>query len=74
VVVVDYALPEARLSRWLVFHTVKLYEREPYVDFISWNLPRALEAVGLRIREDRRRLLGSVRWVIAAKLTPDTAS
>ncbi len=67
VVVVDYALPAGALARWLVFHAVKLYERDLYADFVRRDLGGLLERVGVRVREERRRVLGTARIVIASK-------
>ena len=67
VIVVDYALPAGALSRWLVFHAVKLYERDLYADFVRRDLRGLLERVGVRVREERPRILGAARIVIASK-------
>ena len=70
IVIVDYALPKNRLVRALVYHFVKLYERDSYAEFVRSDLGAILEAAGLRTERDTRT---SARWwsplmiVIASK-------
>lgn len=42
VVIVDYALPRNRVWRWLVYHAVKLYERDHFADFVHQDLAALL--------------------------------
>lgn len=67
VVVVDYALPRNRVWRWLVYHVVKLYERDHYVDFVHADLAALLARAGISIRTEHRALLGVARVVIGVR-------
>lgn len=60
VVVVDYSLPRPRLARALAYHIVKLYERDHYEDFVRRDMRGLLAKAGVRLRDTRSRLLGSV--------------
>lgn len=35
IVIVDYALPENKIGRFLIYHFVKLYEGKYYIEFIK---------------------------------------
>lgn len=63
IVVVDYARPPGAFGD-VVFNLVKLYEREPYVDFIGSDLLGLLKRSGIVLKEDRAELLGAVRITI----------
>lgn len=67
IIVVDYGLPERAWFRPIVFHAVKLYERERYAEFVQSDLRDALGRAGLvEIREDPH-FGGAVRLVTARK-------
>lgn len=66
-VVVDYALPRNRLWRWLVYHFVKLYERDHYVDFVRVDLVALLARSGIRIASEHRALFGAAQVVIGVR-------
>ena len=59
IVIVDYALPPGRAARWLVFHAVKLYERDNYAEFVTSDLATMLAEAGMSIVTDTRP---AVRW------------
>lgn len=61
VVVVDYALPERPLARWLVYHAVKLYEPDCYADFVHSDLRALFAEAAIRVQEERPGLLGAVK-------------
>lgn len=61
IVIVDYALPENRISRFLAYHFVKLYEKEYYSQFIKSDLEALLRKSGIEIREKLPALLGTGR-------------
>ena len=61
IVIIDYALPKNRVGRFLVYHCVRLYEREYYSRFIKSDLEALLRKSGVEIREERRAILGAVR-------------
>jgi len=65
IAIVDYALPEHPVRRWLVYHFVKLYERGVYADFVHSDLDALLARAGLERRADKRLLSGAARIVVA---------
>jgi ubiquinone/menaquinone biosynthesis C-methylase UbiE len=65
IVVVDYGRPPGAFGN-AVFHFVKLYERDHYVDFIGSDLRALLQRRGIELREDRPAVLGAVRIVIGS--------
>ncbi len=67
IVVVDYALPRNRVWRWLVYHFVKLYERDLYSDFVHADLAALLARSKISIRTEHRALLGAARVVIGVR-------
>jgi demethylmenaquinone methyltransferase/2-methoxy-6-polyprenyl-1,4-benzoquinol methylase len=75
VVIVDYALPENPIASQLVYHLVKLYERDNYAEFVRSDLHAMLERAGLAARTEARVAPGAaMRWwspamvVLAAKV------
>lgn len=59
VVIVDYALPRGRFARWVVYHVVKLYERDSYAEFVRSDLHAMLDEAGLiEVADDRP----AIRW------------
>lgn len=61
VIVVDYALPEGPVSRSLVYHAIKLYEPEPYTDFVRSDLRVLLDSAGIHAQGGRSRVFGAVK-------------
>ena len=61
IVIVDYALPENKIGRFLVYHFVRLYEREYYSRFIKSDLEALLRKSGIEVKEELRVLLGAGR-------------
>jgi len=57
-VVVDYALPENKIGRFLVYHIVKLYEKN-YPEFIKSDLIALLRKSGFETKEEHPVLLGA---------------
>lgn len=68
IVIVDYDLPDNRVSRALIYRFVTLYEGEYYKKFIASNVDGLLEKVGIRITEKRSVLFGAGRIIKAAKI------
>ena len=66
-VIVDYGLPENRVGRWLVYHLIKAYEGQYFVDFIRTNLDDLLRAAGLVVTKRHTGLLGVARAIVAVK-------
>ncbi len=67
ILVVDYGLPKGRLARWLVYHLVKMYERDRYAEFVKSDLRTLLVEVGFHVVEDRLALRGLARIVRASR-------
>jgi demethylmenaquinone methyltransferase/2-methoxy-6-polyprenyl-1,4-benzoquinol methylase len=63
IVIVDYALPENALARTLVYHVVKLYERDHYAGFVRSDLRALLEGMGISVQQERSALLGAAKIV-----------
>lgn len=68
IVIVDYALPENRISSFLVYHFVKLYEKEYYSKFIRSDLEALLRKSGIEIKEKLPVLLGAGRIIKGVNL------
>lgn len=68
IVIVDYALPKSKVGRFLVYHFVRLYEREYYSRFIESDLEALLRTMGIEIREDLPVLLGAAR-ILKGRIT-----
>jgi demethylmenaquinone methyltransferase/2-methoxy-6-polyprenyl-1,4-benzoquinol methylase len=60
-VIVDYALPENRVRRFLIYHFVKLYEGKYYIEFIKSEFELLLGKSGIEITEKLPVLLGAGR-------------
>lgn len=69
-VIVDYALPENRISRFLVYHFVKIYEKEYYSKFIKSDLEALLRKSGIEIKEELPVLLGTGRIIKGVRMKP----
>jgi demethylmenaquinone methyltransferase/2-methoxy-6-polyprenyl-1,4-benzoquinol methylase len=61
IVVVDYALPNDKIARFLVYHFIKLYESKYYSEFIKSDLTALLKESGIEIKEELSILLGAGR-------------
>lgn len=61
IVVVDYALPENRVSRFLIYHFIKLYEGKYYIEFIKSEFEALLVESGIEITEKLPVLFGAGR-------------
>ncbi len=64
IVAVDYALPRNRVAGAMVFHLVKLYERDHYAEFVQSDLATMVTGAGIAVRDLRRALLGAAHIVI----------
>jgi demethylmenaquinone methyltransferase/2-methoxy-6-polyprenyl-1,4-benzoquinol methylase len=58
IVVVDYALPENKVGKFLIYHLVKLYEGRYYSEFIKSDFEALLKASGLEMKEKLTVLRG----------------
>jgi ubiquinone/menaquinone biosynthesis C-methylase UbiE len=70
VVVADYGLPMNPMGAAVVFRAVRLYEPDPYAEFVRTDLRREFEQLGLRVKEQRAAILGAVRIVVGTKVAP----
>ena len=61
IVIVDYALPENKIGRFLIYHFVKLYEGKYYIEFIKSEFEALLRKSGIEITEKLPILLGAGR-------------
>jgi demethylmenaquinone methyltransferase/2-methoxy-6-polyprenyl-1,4-benzoquinol methylase len=66
IVVVDYGQPRDAFGN-VLYHLVKLYERDHYVDFIRSDLRALLQQAGIEVGDDRAVLLGTVRIVTGSR-------
>lgn len=64
-VIVDYRLPANAIASAVVYHAVKLFERDRYAEFIRADLWALLERVGVRVEQQRPAWLGIIRIVVA---------
>ena len=68
IVIVDYALPRNRIGRFLIYHFVRLYEREYYLRFIKSDLEALLRKSCIEIKEELRAIFGAVRILKGIKV------
>lgn len=52
IVIIDYALPDNKISRFLIYHFVKFYESKYYPEFIESDLEELLRKYGIKIKEE----------------------
>ena len=69
IVIVDYALPKGKISRFLIYHIVSLYERGSYSKFIKSDLEALLKKSGIGIKEKITVLLGAGRILKGIKIS-----
>jgi len=67
-VIVDYALPENKVGRFLIYGLVSLYEGEYYRKFIASDLEVLLGETGIEIKEHLPVLLGAGRILKGMKI------
>ncbi len=67
IVIIDYALPEPRIKRLLMYHFIKLYESKYYPGFIRSDMLAILQNAGLNILSDDRLAFGAVHVIQAVK-------
>ncbi len=68
IVIVDYALPEKKVCRFIIYHFVKLYEGKYYLEFIKSDLNALLMKSGVEIKEELPVLLGAGRILKGIKM------
>lgn len=67
-VIVDYALPENKVGRFLIYRLVSFYEGECYGKFIASDLEVLLGETGIEIKEQFPILLGAGRILKGIKV------
>ncbi|MFH1382223.1 MAG: methyltransferase domain-containing protein [Chloroflexota bacterium] len=67
ILIIDYALPQNKLGRFLIYHLVKLYEGKYYLEFINSDLEGLLSKAGIKMKEELRVVLGAARIWKATK-------
>ncbi len=70
IMIVDYALPKNKISRFLIYHIVKLYEPY-YTEFIKSDLEALLRKSGIEIKEQLPVLLGAGRILKGVRMDDD---
>jgi len=70
IVIVDYALPKNKISRFLIYNFVKIYEPY-YPEFIKSDLEALLKKVGVEIKEELPVLHGAGRILKGIKIAGD---
>ena len=63
IVIVDYALPENQIWRFLIYNLIKLIEGEHYVKYMKSDLKATIEQAGIAINGELRILLGGGRII-----------
>ncbi|MBI3583532.1 MAG: methyltransferase domain-containing protein [Nitrospinae bacterium] len=69
VVIIDYALPENRIRRFLIYHFIKLYEGKYYIEFIKSEFEALLRKSGIDITEKLPILIGAGRILKGIKMS-----
>ena len=67
-VIVDYALPENKVGRFLIYRLVSFYEGEYYRKFIASDLEVLLGETGIEIKQQLPILLGAGRILKGIKV------
>ena len=70
IVIIDYALPNNRVGRFLIYHFVRLYEGKYYLEFIKSDLEALLMKTGIKIKEELPVLLGAGKILKGETLGP----
>ncbi len=68
IVIIDYALPENKIRRFLIYHLIRLYEGIYYLEFIKSDLEALLGKSGVEIQEAFPVLLGAGRILKGIKI------
>jgi ubiquinone/menaquinone biosynthesis C-methylase UbiE len=66
IVIVDYALPQNAAARELVYHIVKLYERDQYAEFVRSDLRALLRDAGVDVQAPRP-VLGGIATIYTGR-------
>jgi demethylmenaquinone methyltransferase/2-methoxy-6-polyprenyl-1,4-benzoquinol methylase len=71
IVIVDYALPKNKISRFLIYRLVKSYESKYYSEFIKSDIRALLRKSGIKIEKERSVLLGAGRILKGIRVDND---
>jgi SAM-dependent methyltransferase len=63
ILVVDYGLPRNKIASTIVYHLVKLYERDSYAEFVQSDLDALLMGAGIELQEQREPLREAARII-----------
>lgn len=66
-IIVDYALPESAIGKYVIYHFVRIYERGFYSEFIHSDLDTLLEKTGITVCMKRPAIWGAVRILKGVK-------
>lgn len=61
IMIVDYALPENKIGRFLIYHMVKFYESKYYPGFVKSDVRTSLRKSGIEIEEEHPVMFGAGR-------------
>ena len=67
IVIVDYGLPNRKISRYLIYHFVELYEGKYYSKFIKSDLEALLKKTEIEMKEKLPVWLGAARILKGTK-------
>jgi len=73
IVIVDYALPQKKIGRFLIYHMVKLYESKYYPEFIKSDIEALLGKLAIRIEKEQSLLLRAGRILKGIKMESDVS-
>ncbi len=71
IMIVDYALPKNRISKYLIYRFVKSYESRYYLEFIKSDIRALLRKSGIKIAKERSVLLGAGRILKGIRVDND---
>lgn len=67
IVILDCALPENKIGRYLFYHLMKAHETKYYPEFVESDFDALLKKSGIEIEEDRSMVLGGGRLLRGIK-------
>lgn len=67
IAIIDYALPENKIRKILVYHFIKFYESKYYPNFAKSDLHTLLQESGIQIQKEYLVMFGAVRIVRGIK-------
>jgi len=61
IMIVDYALPENKMGRTLIYYLIKSYESKYYPEFVKSDIAALLRKSGIQIEKERPAMSGAGR-------------